>query len=55
MALMFLNGTAMSGQKDHSAHRGSTFLARPTLPPGTVFLPSVTSSRGCTQWQPAAA
>src|SRR5258708_1482703 len=23
---MFLNGTAMSGQKDHSAHAGSTFL-----------------------------
>jgi allophanate hydrolase-like protein len=23
---MFLNGTAMSGQKDHSAHNGSTFL-----------------------------
>ena len=23
---MFLNGTAMSGQKDHSAHHGSTFL-----------------------------
>ena len=26
MTLMFLNGTAMSGQKDHSAHAGSTFL-----------------------------
>ena len=26
MTLMFLNGTAMSGQKDHGAHRGSTFL-----------------------------
>jgi allophanate hydrolase-like protein len=26
MTLMFLNGTAMSGQKDHSAHKGSTFL-----------------------------
>lgn len=23
---MFLNGTAMSGQKDHDTHRGSTFL-----------------------------
>ncbi len=23
---MFLNGTAMSGQKDHGAHAGSTFL-----------------------------
>ena len=26
MTLMFLNGTAMSGQKDHGAHAGSTFL-----------------------------
>ena len=26
MPLMFLNGTAMSGQKDHGAHAGSTFL-----------------------------
>ncbi len=26
MTLMFLNGTAMTGQKDHAAHRGSTFL-----------------------------
>jgi len=26
MTLMFLNGTAMSGQKDHGAHSGSTFL-----------------------------
>lgn len=26
MTLMFLNGTAMWGQKDHSAHAGSTFL-----------------------------
>jgi gamma-glutamylcyclotransferase (GGCT)/AIG2-like uncharacterized protein YtfP len=26
MTLMFLNGTAMSGQKDHSSHKGSTFL-----------------------------
>lgn len=26
MTLMFLNGTAMYGQKDHSCHRGSTFL-----------------------------
>ncbi len=26
MTLMFLNGTAMSGQKDHSCHAGSTFL-----------------------------
>jgi hypothetical protein len=26
MTLMFLNGTAMSGQKDHGAHPGSTFL-----------------------------
>jgi hypothetical protein len=26
MPLMFLNGTAMSGQKHHSAHKGSTFL-----------------------------
>jgi gamma-glutamylcyclotransferase (GGCT)/AIG2-like uncharacterized protein YtfP len=26
MSLMFLNGTAMSGQKDHDAHRGSQFL-----------------------------
>ena len=26
MTLMFLNGTAMSGQKDHGAHVGSTFL-----------------------------
>lgn len=26
MTLMFLNGTAMSGQMNHSAHRGSTFL-----------------------------
>jgi hypothetical protein len=26
MTLMFLNGTAMAGQKDHDAHRGSTFL-----------------------------
>jgi gamma-glutamylcyclotransferase (GGCT)/AIG2-like uncharacterized protein YtfP len=26
MPKMFLNGTAMSGQKDHNAHRGSTFL-----------------------------
>jgi gamma-glutamylcyclotransferase (GGCT)/AIG2-like uncharacterized protein YtfP len=23
---MFLNGTAMSGQRDHACHRGSTFL-----------------------------
>lgn len=26
MTLMFLNGTAMAGQKDHSCHAGSTFL-----------------------------
>jgi hypothetical protein len=26
MPKMFLNGTAMSGQKDHDAHKGSTFL-----------------------------
>ncbi len=26
MPLMFLNGTAMSGQKDHGAHAGSRFL-----------------------------
>jgi gamma-glutamylcyclotransferase (GGCT)/AIG2-like uncharacterized protein YtfP len=26
MPKMFLNGTAMSGQKDHGAHQGSTFL-----------------------------
>ena len=26
MTLMFLNGTAMTGQKDHGAHAGSTFL-----------------------------
>ena len=26
MTLMFLNGTAMAGQKDYSAHAGSTFL-----------------------------
>ncbi|HTW99410.1 MAG TPA: gamma-glutamylcyclotransferase [Acidimicrobiales bacterium] len=26
MTLMFLNGTAMSGQKDHASHAGSTFL-----------------------------
>jgi hypothetical protein len=26
MAHMFLNGTAMAGQKDHAAHAGSTFL-----------------------------
>lgn len=26
MTLMFLNGTAMSGQKDHGCHAGSTFL-----------------------------
>jgi gamma-glutamylcyclotransferase (GGCT)/AIG2-like uncharacterized protein YtfP len=26
MPLMFLNGSAMSGQKDHGTHRGSTFL-----------------------------
>lgn len=26
MPLMFLNGTAMSGQKDHGCHAGSTFL-----------------------------
>src|SRR5260370_42146033 len=26
VTLMFLNGTAMWGQKDHSAHAGSTFL-----------------------------
>jgi gamma-glutamylcyclotransferase (GGCT)/AIG2-like uncharacterized protein YtfP len=26
MTLMFLNGTAMSGEKDHGAHAGSTFL-----------------------------
>lgn len=26
MPLMFLNGTAMSGQKDHGSHRGSTFV-----------------------------
>lgn len=26
MTLMFLNGTAMYGQKDHTCHRGSTFL-----------------------------
>jgi hypothetical protein len=26
MTLMFLNGTAMSGQKDHGAHAGSVFL-----------------------------
>ncbi len=26
MTLMFLNGTAMSGQKDHRAHAGSVFL-----------------------------
>jgi hypothetical protein len=27
---MFLNGTAMSGQKDHGAHIGSTFLGPAT-------------------------
>ena len=26
MTLMFLNGTAMSGQRDHACHAGSTFL-----------------------------
>jgi hypothetical protein len=26
MTLMFLNGTSMSGQKDHGSHAGSTFL-----------------------------
>jgi gamma-glutamylcyclotransferase (GGCT)/AIG2-like uncharacterized protein YtfP len=26
MTLMFLNGTAMSGQKDHASHAGSSFL-----------------------------
>ena len=26
MPKMFLNGTAMSGQKDHASHAGSTFL-----------------------------
>jgi gamma-glutamylcyclotransferase (GGCT)/AIG2-like uncharacterized protein YtfP len=26
MTRMFLNGTAMSGQKDHGSHAGSTFL-----------------------------
>jgi allophanate hydrolase-like protein len=26
VTLMFLNGTAMAGQKDHSCHAGSTFL-----------------------------
>lgn len=26
MTLMFLNGTAMSGQKDHGSHAGSVFL-----------------------------
>ena len=26
MTLMFLNGTAMAGQKDNGAHAGSTFL-----------------------------
>jgi hypothetical protein len=26
MATMFLNGTAMAGQRDHSCHEGSTFL-----------------------------
>lgn len=26
MTLMFLNGTAMFGQKDHACHAGSTFL-----------------------------
>lgn len=26
MPKMFLNGTAMSGQKDHACHKGSTFL-----------------------------
>jgi gamma-glutamylcyclotransferase (GGCT)/AIG2-like uncharacterized protein YtfP len=26
MALMFLNGTAMAGQKDHACHAGSRFL-----------------------------
>jgi Gamma-glutamyl cyclotransferase, AIG2-like len=26
MTLMFLNGTAMTGQKDHGSHVGSTFL-----------------------------
>jgi gamma-glutamylcyclotransferase (GGCT)/AIG2-like uncharacterized protein YtfP len=26
VTLMFLNGTAMSGQKDHACHAGSTFL-----------------------------
>ncbi len=26
MTQMFLNGTAMSGQKDHGSHAGSTFL-----------------------------
>lgn len=26
MTLMFLNGTAMYGQKDHGCHQGSTFL-----------------------------
>jgi hypothetical protein len=30
MTLMFLNGTAMSGQKDHGAHIGSTFLGPAT-------------------------
>lgn len=26
MTVMFLNGTAMAGQKDHTCHAGSTFL-----------------------------
>ncbi len=26
MTLMFLNGTAMAGQRDHGSHAGSTFL-----------------------------
>jgi gamma-glutamylcyclotransferase (GGCT)/AIG2-like uncharacterized protein YtfP len=30
MTLMFLNGTAMSGQKDHAAHAGSTFIGPAT-------------------------
>jgi allophanate hydrolase-like protein len=30
MTLMFLNGTAMSGQKDHACHAGSTFLGPAT-------------------------
>ncbi len=30
MTVMFLNGTAMSGQKDHGAHAGSTFLGPAT-------------------------